>query len=72
MNTRTRYPLAKKAVQLCSVLKISHERVFRRAGLSPDFDKHENGGVSALILLHKHNEILMIQTVAFYIEQKVL
>ncbi|MEM7463863.1 MAG: AraC family transcriptional regulator ligand-binding domain-containing protein [Pseudomonadota bacterium] len=47
MSARTRYPLAKKAVQLCSVLKISHERVFRRAGLSPDFDKHENGGVDA-------------------------
>lgn len=47
MNTKTRYPIAQKAVQLCSVLKISHQRVFRRAGLSPDFDKHENGGIDA-------------------------
>lgn len=44
MTNRTLYPFAHKVAQLCQILKISPERVMRRAGLPPDFVKHEGKG----------------------------
>ncbi|MGI9400455.1 MAG: AraC family transcriptional regulator ligand-binding domain-containing protein [Rhizobiaceae bacterium] len=45
MTTKTRYDLAKKIEQISAVLKISSERILRRAGLSVDFLSEAHPGV---------------------------
>ena len=47
MTLRTLYPVAQKTAQLCQILKISPERVMRRAGLPPDYFEHEGKGSTA-------------------------
>ena len=47
MSHRTLYPVAQKIAQTCQILKISPERVMRRAGLPPDYFDHEGRGSTA-------------------------
>lgn len=47
MSHRTLYPVAQKIAQTCQLLKISPERVMRRAGLPPDYFEHEGKGSTA-------------------------
>lgn len=47
MSHRPLYPVARKTAQLCQVLKLSPERVLRRAGLPPDYLEYETKGVPA-------------------------
>ncbi len=47
MRHRTLYPVACETVHICQVLKISPERVMRRAGLPPDYAEHEGKGSTA-------------------------
>lgn len=47
MSHRTLYPVAQKIAQTCQILKISPERVMRRAGLPPDYSEHEGKGSTA-------------------------
>lgn len=47
MSQRTLYPVAQKIAQTCQILKISPERVMRRAGLPPDYFNHEGKGSTA-------------------------
>ncbi len=47
MSAKPRYPIAQSMRKLCAILKISPERVMRRAGLPADYLAHERGGVDA-------------------------
>ncbi|WP_299350978.1 AraC family transcriptional regulator [uncultured Shimia sp.] len=47
MSQRTLYPVAHKIAQTCQILKISPERVMRRAGLPRDYSEHEGRGSTA-------------------------
>jgi len=47
MAGKIRYQIAKSTQLLCAILKISPERVLRRAGLPADYLSHEQQGVSS-------------------------
>jgi len=47
MSKTTRYKIAKSVQTLCAILKISPERVMRRAGLPTDYLAHERRGVNS-------------------------
>ena len=47
MSASIRYPFAKSTHRLCALLKISPERVLRRAGMPADFLAHEGRGATA-------------------------